>query len=112
MYEAMPIIIESAIIQPGIDIHLFNDAISLRYGRPVPHPNGRSEVRDEGRIDFLKRQMVPSERPFDCHQGHNTLGLETTHHGRLTSCSRLQKGTDSCLVPCGSHSEDKDVRKK
>src|SRR3546814_3586346 len=30
MYEAMPIIIESAIIQPGNDIHLLNDAISLR----------------------------------------------------------------------------------
>src|SRR3546814_16686297 len=101
MYEAMPIIIESAIIQPGNDIHLLNDAISLRYGRPVPHPNGRSEVRDEGRIDFLKRQMVPSERPFASHKVTKILGIETTHHGRIAICPSLTKGTDQRLVAFG-----------
>src|SRR3546814_19914529 len=65
------------------------------------HPNGRSEVRDEGRIDFLKRQMVPSERPFASHKVTKILGIETTHHGRIAICPRLTKGTDQRLVAFG-----------
>src|SRR3546814_6577387 len=68
---------------------------------PVPHPNGRSEVRDEGRIDFLKRQMVPSERPFASHKVTKILGIETTHHGRIAICPSLTKGTDQRLVAFG-----------
>src|SRR3546814_15586548 len=65
------------------------------------HPNGRSEVRDEGRIDFLKRQMVPSERPFASHKVTKILGIETTHHGRIAICPSLTKGTDQRLVAFG-----------
>src|SRR3546814_5371255 len=69
--------------------------------RPVPHPNGRSEVRDEGRIDFLKRQMVPSERPFASHKVTKILGIETTHHGRIAICPSLTKGTAQRPVAFG-----------
>src|SRR3546814_19543321 len=65
------------------------------------HPNGRSEVRDEGRIDFLKRQMVPSERPFASHKVTKILGIETTHPGRIAICPSLTKGTDQRLVAFG-----------
>src|SRR3546814_10775370 len=66
------------------------------------HPNGRSEVRDEGRIDFLKRQMVPSERPFASHTVTKILGLETTPHGRIAICPSLTMGTDQRLVAFGN----------
>src|SRR3546814_5221725 len=68
---------------------------------PVPHHNGRSEVSYEGRIDFLKRQMVPSERPFASHKVTKILGIETTHHGRIAICPSLTKGTDQRLVAFG-----------
>src|SRR3546814_4823822 len=49
---------------------------------------------DQGCIDFLKRQMIPSERPLACHEVTKILGIETTHHGGIAICPGLTKGTD------------------